>query len=428
MKTALHRLALAGLATTALVAGPASAQEARTLQVMGWVGLFDFQKAGWERIVADFEAQNPGVTIEYVGTPFEDTLNQATIAILGNNAPDIVQVVSGWVPQLTGMNALEPLSDHLPADEIANFPESSIEAVSEGDDVMALTWIPGPIVMGYNRDLMERAGLDPDAPPTTWDEFTAAVDAICALESDGEGEIYGVSLRTARNPNSAHWSLPIIWANGGDVVGEDGTVSFDTPEVRQAYAWYADVIERGCSPEAFGVQESRNVFAQGRAGFIFEGPWLRGLVDNLSGGEMTVAADGDVWVAPMPAGPDGEVRQIENSNMLVMTQQADDKELAAKFISFVLGNPETVEFYYDTSSQLTTGRLDLLESGAMGEDPYVQAFVDVLPVSNPVPIRDPQWNAIMDAVTPALQGIIGGSDAGEALAQADREIDRILGQ
>ena len=422
----MNALLLAGV--TSLAALAAQAQEEKRLQVMGWVGLFDFQKAGWERIVEAFEEANPGVTVDYVGTPFEDTLNQATIAILGNNAPDVIQVVSGWVPQLTAMDAIEPLSTHLPAEEIGLFPQSSIEAVSEGEDVMALPWIPGPIVMGYNRDLLERAGLDPDAPPATWDEFTAAVDKICALGDDGAGQIYGVSLRSDRNPNSAHWSLPIIWANGGEVIGEDGTVRFDTPEVRKAYEWYADVIGRGCSPESFGVQESRNIFAQGRAGFIFEGPWLRGLIDSLSGGAMTVAADGDVWVAPMPAGPDGEVRQIENSNMLVMTKQAEDKELAARFISFVLGNPEAVEYYYETASQLTTGRLDLLESGAMGADPYVQAFVKVLPVSDPVPIKDPQWNAIMDAVAPALQSIIRGGDAETELAKADREIGRIVGQ
>ncbi len=95
-----------------LVAGLISTSASgETIKLMGWVGLFDFQKPGWERIVGEFERQNPGVTIEYIGTPFEETLNQATIAIVGGNAPDIIQISSGWVPQLQAIGALEPLDN-----------------------------------------------------------------------------------------------------------------------------------------------------------------------------------------------------------------------------------------------------------------------------------------------------------------------------
>lgn len=419
---------LRSLVAGGLLLSSAATAGAEELTVMGWVGLFDFQKPGWEKIVSEFEAQNPGVTINYVATPFEDTLNQATVAIMGNNAPDVVQVVSGWVPQLVEMGALAPLNEHLPEDEIGQFASGSIDAVTFDSDVMALTWIPGPIMMGYNRDLMERAGLDPDQPPKTWPEFVDAVDKICALESDDGETIYGVSLRTSRNPNSAHWALPMVWANGGSVVSEDGKVSFNQEGVRKAFEWYRDVVNKGCSPDAFDIQATRNVFAQGRAGFIFEGPWVRGLVNNLSGGKLSVAPDGDVWVAAMPSAADGKVRQIANSNMLVMTEQAENKELAAKFISFVLGNAETVEHYFETSGQMSTGRLDLLSSGQMGADPYVGAFIGVLNDSNPVPIKKAQWNAILDAVAPALQSIIKGGDPEKELANADRQIDRLLGQ
>jgi multiple sugar transport system substrate-binding protein len=405
--------------------GGASELRAQTIRVMGWVGLFDFQKAGWERIVKDFEAANPGVKIEYIGTPFEDTINQATVAILGNNAPDVIQVVSGWIPQLSSLGGLEPLDAHMPADAIAKFPKGSIEAATYDGHVLALPWIPGPIMLGYNRGLMKEAGLDPDKPPKTWAEFTAAVDKICALGERNGGKVYGVSLRSARHPNSAHWSIPIIWANGGDVTDAKGKVTFNTPAAKAAYAWYRDVISRKCSPEFFNIQESRNVFTQGRAGFILEGPWLRGLVEKLSEGKLKVAADGNVWIAPMPASADGRVRQIENSNMLVLTKQAKNKALAAKFIEFVLGNLPTVEYYYDTSAQLTTGRLDILKSGKMGQDLYTQIFVDALPISNPVPIRHPQWNAMMDALAPAMQTIISGGDANAELAKADRAIARI---
>ena len=99
--------------------------------------------------------------------------------------------------------------------------------------------------------------------------------------------------------------------------------------------------------------------------------------------------------------------------------------MAAKFIDFILGNAETVEYYYETSQQPTTGRLDILKSGKMANDTYLQIFVEVLPYSNAIPIKSPQFNAMMDAVAPALQEIIKGGDVSKVLKNADKELARI---
>src|SRR5690606_35981743 len=97
------------LIVSLLVAAPVPAQEEITLRFMGWIGLFEFYVPAWEYMIEEFEARHPGVTIEYIGTPFEETLNQATVAILGNNAPDIIQAVASWTPQLNAMGALASL-------------------------------------------------------------------------------------------------------------------------------------------------------------------------------------------------------------------------------------------------------------------------------------------------------------------------------
>ncbi len=310
------------------------------------------------------------------------------------------------------------------AETIGKFPEVPVNAVTFDDKLLALPWLPGPIAMGYNRDLMTKAGLDPDSPPRTWEEFKAAVAAICeAGKSEG---IYGVALRTARHPNSAHWSIPVIWANGGSIQSEDGKIGFSDEGAKAAYAWYRDTIASGCAPDAADIQVSRNLFGTGKAGFIFEGPWLKGLITNISQGAMTVAADGNVWIAPMPTAPDGVVRQIDNANMLSISSQSKNPELAARFIDFVLGNVPTVEYFFDVSDQPTTGRIDLLQQGAFAADDYTQAFVAAIPYSNPIPIKHAQWTAMLDAVSLAMQSIVRGADIDAELEQADKAIQQIV--
>ena len=413
-----------GLIGALVLANLAAAET--TLKFMGWVALFDFQKAGWSRIVEDFQMANPEIKIAYIGTPFEETLNQDMVAILGHNAPDVFQISSGWVPQLQGIGGLAPLDGLFSADELAEFPKSMIESTSVDGKPYSLPWLPGPIVLTYNRTLMKEVGLDPDKPPKTWPELTAAAKKICALPQRYGGKVYGIALRSARHFNSAQWAIPVIWGFGGHVVDADGKVDVDNPGAVAAFEWYRDMIGSGCSPDSFDIQETRNIFSQGRAGFIFEGPWVRGLVNNLSGGKLKVAPDGDVWVAPMPADPDGKVRAIANSNELAVSAQSRQKEAAAKFVRFILGNQPTVEYFYETSQQLTTGRLDILRSGKMGQDSYVQAFVAVLPESDGVPIKSPKWIAALDILAPALQSVIKGADAKSELKQATRDIQRAL--
>jgi multiple sugar transport system substrate-binding protein len=420
----LAALAVAGCA--ALVASLPAAAQQQTIRLMGWVGVFDFQKAGWARIVSEFERQNPGVKIDYVATPFEETLNQATIAILGNNAPDIIQVSSGWVPQLQAMNALEPIDNHLSKAELAQFPSSLIDGVTIEGKTWALPWIPGPIFLAYNRELLRAAGLNPDSPPRDFASFDAAVRKICALGDRGQGKVFGVALRSARHFNSVHWAVPIAWALGGDIVDDTGKVQAANPGMIKALEWYRDITKAGCTPENANINESRNFFAQGRAGFVFEGPWVRGLVDNLSGGKLKVARDGDVWIAPMPAGPDGKVRQIANSNELVLTAQSKNKALAAKFVNFILGNQETVDFYFESSKQPTTGRLDVMRSGAMGKDAFTAVVIDVLPYSSSLPIKHPKWTAGLDVLAPVMQKVIQGADAATELRNAQRDVERAM--
>jgi multiple sugar transport system substrate-binding protein len=417
-------LLLVAAAATALALLGQGAQAQTTIRFMGWVGLFDFQKAGWDRIVADFQAANPGVRVEYVGTPFEETLNQLTVAIVGHNAPDIMQIQSVWVPQLQGIGGLAALDALMPAADLAQYP--ALDAVSANGHPYALPWIPGPIVMAYNRNLLRQAGLDPDHPPTTWPALTEAMRRICALPPRDGNRIYGAALRTSRNPNSAQWAIPVIWGFGGDIVNAQGRIDVTSDGTVRAFEWYHDIVSSNCSPAAFGIQESRNVFAQGNAGFVFEGPWIRGLVNSLSGGHLRVAPDGDVWVAPMPAGPDGRVRQIANSNMLAVSEQSRNKELAMRFVRFILENRPTVEYFAQTSEQLTTGRMDVLTSGAFATDPYAQIFVRSLASSDAVPIRHPRWNAMMDALAPALQNVIAGQPARPELDRAAREIQRLM--
>ena len=163
-----------------------------------------------------------------------------------------------------------------------------------------------------------------------------------------------------------------------------------------------------------------------RAGFIFEGPWGRGLFDNMSEGKVTTAADGDIWAAPMPQSPSGKRRTIGNPHEITISSGSEHKELAAEFIRHVIFDPEVTDAYFIASKQLSTGDMELLTSGNMGADAYTQIFVQALPDTTDNPIKSPKFYAVMDDLVVALQSIIQGGDIESELANAERKAQRTL--
>ena len=417
-----------GVSAIVLVAGapatPAGAAE-RTLTYTGWLGGFAAFKTAIQTMESEFERLNPGVDLVRSEVPYNNALNQARVSILGGNAPDVMLLSPGWIADLQAIGGLEPLNDYLTDQEWGRIPKALRDAVTIDDKIYALAWHLGPILLYYNRNLLEQAGLDPDRPPRTWPALKEAALKICALPPDGEAKIYGVALRTVRTPNAAQWSIPVLYGHGGGFY-EAGEVKINTTGNRAAMKWIQDVVAAGCTPEGFGMAETRTAFSGGHAGFIFEGPWGRGLIQNMSGQKLKVAPDADVWVAHMPNDPSGNWRTVGNGNQIAIHSKAKDKELAAKFIRFVTHDPEFTDMFFNGTVLIPTPNIDLLTSGAMGADAHTQIFVEALEHTNDTPIKHPKMVAVLNELAPAMQAIMKGADIEKTLAEVDRKVARLL--
>lgn len=421
------RRAIVLLCTIFLVGALASSGWAqdRKLTYTGWLGGFAAFKDAIQAMETEFERQNPGVDLVRSEVPYGNALNQARVSILGKNAPDVMLLSPSWIAELQGIGGLEPLNDYLTEKEWSRIPEALKDAVTIDGKIYALAWHLGPILLYYNRNLLKQAGLDPDKLPQNWSELKEAVLKICDLPPDGEAKIYGIALRTVRNANAAQWAIPIIYGNGGDFY-ENGKIKINTEGNRKAFKWIQDVVQAGCSPEGFNTPETRTAFSSGHAGFIFEGPWGRGLIQNMSGKKLKVTPDGDVWVAHMPKDPSGNWRTVGNGNQIVISSQAKDKALAAKFIKFVTHDPGFTDMFFKGTVLIPTPNIDLLTSGAMGADAHTQIFVEALDHTMDTPIKHAKMVAILNELAPAMQAIMKGADIGKELADVDRKVERLL--
>jgi len=416
-----HWIAAAALGCLAIT--PVRAET--TVTFMGWVGMFDFQKPGWARIVDNFQKANPDIKINYIGTPAEDTLRQIIAATLAHRAPDILQILPAWVPTLAEQDALEPLGPLMGADEIARTWKNGVKSLTFDGKLLAMPWLPSPNGLSYNRNLFIKAGLDPDKPPTTWQGFLDAVNKICALPAEGGVKTFGVALRSTRDV-IAMIQVPFwVYGFGGDVVDAKGKVSLDNPGAIKAFQWFHDMIQQSCAPDAADTQVGRTLFAQGRAGFEFDGVPIKGLVKTMSDGKMVYGPHADLWLVPPMTDLSGRIRMLGSGNVLSISSASKNKAAAAKFIRFMLDDPEVVNYFFETSQQITTGNIEVIRNGPMGKDEYLRQFIDPWDNVEILPIKSPRYDAILDAMGLSLQKVIKGADAATELHNLTAQLQDI---
>src|SRR5690606_10358508 len=139
----------------------------------------------WNGIKADFEAENPGVTVEF--TPPTGTISNGAVqaAVQSNAGPDVILTNSGVARVSTVVDAqlVMPLTEAYTErgwdqqiypwlyEELQGQRDGEIYEVPYGLDALGI-W--------YHKDLLDEQGWE---LPDTW---TACVDLMGALYADGD--------------------------------------------------------------------------------------------------------------------------------------------------------------------------------------------------------------------------------------------------
>ncbi|WP_343239515.1 extracellular solute-binding protein [Streptomyces sp. SID7909] len=126
----------------------------------------------------------------------------------------------------------------------------------------------------YNRDLFKKAGLDPDKPPTTWDEVRKAAKKITAL---GEGTV-GYADYSKNNQGGWHFTS-WVYSMGGDIAAQDGDgkwkAAFDSKAGRDALQMLHDMRWTDNSMgtrQLLQIDDVQKMMGSGKLGMYMAGP------------------------------------------------------------------------------------------------------------------------------------------------------------
>ena len=276
-------------------------------------------------IVADFEAENPDIKVNaiYSGN-YDDTRVRALSALASGDPAQLAVMFSIDAYDLIEQDLVMAFDDISGVDK--SWLNSFYPALMANGNIEGKTWgIPfqrSTIVAYYNKDLFRAAGLDPEAPPTTWDEI---ISMGKTLTKDGT---YGLMIPSTGYPYWMFQALAI--QNGKEVMSNDGLTTFfdDGTVIDTLDFWKSLSAEHGIMPE--GTVEwgtLRQAFLEGKTAMMWH-----------STGNLTAVknnASFDFGVAELPA----NVRKgspTGGGNFYVFKNtSAEERSAALKLIEFM---------------------------------------------------------------------------------------------
>lgn len=190
--------------------------------------------------VAQFEEMYPNITVEPVEYEWRATTFAAQLA--GGTLPDVFEIPLTDAKTLIENSQLADIDDEFSKLPYAGDFNETLLAAGQGEDGKVYA-IPAKSIYGvalhYNRAMFTEAGLDPDKPPTTWDEVAEYAAAIKAATGQA-------GYATMAASNTGGWQLTAAtYSRGGRVqeANDDGTytATLDNDGTREALQFLYDL-------------------------------------------------------------------------------------------------------------------------------------------------------------------------------------------
>jgi multiple sugar transport system substrate-binding protein len=393
-----------------LFGGAAGAAEVRVMVTI----YSDKTQPFFEDAARAFEAANPGTTIKIEMVPWDNALQQLTTDIAGGNAPDLAIIGTRWLVDFVKNDAVETLDERLADGTGDIFIETFLSPGKLDGKVYGLPIAASARALYYNKDLFEKAGVE---PPKTWDELHAAAQKIAALGDD----TYGFALQGKEIETDVYFYYA-MWSFGGSIIAPDGTSGLDSDAAVEAAGLYKEMIDDGSTQKGvttFSRENAQELFKAGKAGMVITAPFLANQIKD-EGQKI------DYGIAPVPAGDAGKNFTYGVTDSFIMFKSSQNKDAAWAFTRFIF-QPEWRVRFTSGEGFLPTTKKEA-EDKAFTGNPDTKAFVELLPNAQFAPTIA-GWEDIADITLNALQKVYTGeAEPKAALDAAAADVDQVLGQ
>lgn len=381
--------------------------------------------------IADFQKENPNITIDYVRKTSLEYRERLTSAFASNKGPDIFRFHNTWVPMFR--HDLAPIPSKIM--DNATFETLFYPVVRQdlrvGNSYVGIPLEIDGLAMFINKEIFRTAGK---TPPKTWEELKVVAQELTVPAKRSKGEIQIAGAALGRTENIDHWSdilAVMMLQNGADLANpaycrpdpstgrEDcygpDALTFFTFFSRQALVWDET------------LPSSTRHFASGRVAIYFGPSW-----EVFTIKEMNPQLNFEVLSIP----------QLDETNITWasywvegVSKKSPNQEAAWKFLKY-LSEKETMQKLYKVQSDTRIfgepySRIDLAD--LIKDTDYVGAYLRQATVARSWYLSSRTFdNGINDKIIKyfgdAVNAVNMGASAKDALGTTATGVGQVLSQ
>ncbi len=345
-----------------------------------------------DKLVEMFNERNPD--IELVHLPVSSRMMEKfQTSVVGREAPDLIitGITSLYDPAGKSRDEIEKESPFVYLDDFVDpavledwqktyYQDGWLKLQNTYRGPYALPFEVSAEVMFYNKELFRLAGLDPEAPPTTMDEFHAAAEKITEAATAAGTEAWGY-LFEAKVPSEVAWLENFAGPLNDQVVplgyrkssGEYVLTAATEKNAAALDAFYRDPYQNGWTGKVLGYDymTARAAFGQGKVGMYRIGSYMM-IVYNLQYPDL------EYGIAELPnMDPNGGFVDAGTASYWFMTKEkfgGHPKE-AAKVLEF-LGTAEAQALMIVEAGKLVANRQAFAVEGLPSYTLQAQSILD----------------------------------------------------
>ena len=277
-----------------------------------------------DKMVAAFEAEFPNIKVEVETIGYSDYFTQMQTRVAGGTAPDCYELnienfaayaSKGLLAEITGV-------------DVSALNETALGAFNVGGKQFGLPESFSNVVLIYNKDLFDKAGVAYPTDSWTQDDLQAAAEAIRALDEN----TFGIW-----QPITYNELFKVVAQYGGALLNEDKTeFTINSPEnLKAAQALVDRVLVSNVQPNTAqqGGMGDWDMFMSGRLGMIPTGIWaFQTFTENCD-------FAWDIAVEP------GSTQKATHffSNCVVMNPQTEHPEEVATWLAWLAGSTASAD-------------------------------------------------------------------------------------
>lgn len=378
----------------------------------------------WNRAIADFEQQNPGVkVVSEIGPQSSTQLHDLLTQKLRNRDTrlDVFLMDVVWPAEFASAGWALPLDRYFTATERDKFLKAPMSANQYRGQIFGVPLFIDAALLYYRKDLLDKYNLP---PPRTWPELVAQAKTILGREKDPH--LVGFSAQFKQYEGLVCNMMEYILANGGALWDETRLVSaLDGPAALDAVRFVRDriigeIAHRGVL--AYEEPESLALFTQGQAIFHRNWPYAWSVANDAEKSRIA----GKVGMTPLPGFAVGTGVATLGGWQIGISRFSQKPDLAWRFAAFMTG-PEVQK-----RIALATGRAPTRI--ALYDDPEVAKKIPELKtlratfdraVPRPTtPVYVPLSNIMQRYFSSVLA--LPGTNINQRAALAARDMNRVL--